>query len=84
MSVNADSQGQPPEPQLSGSGMGLRNMHFNNLGDTRMCVPKARFEKAKHSIVCLLVLISFSYLFIKMCLLTLTHGGVAPPGPASL
>lgn len=58
-------------------------MHFSNSGDSGTCVPKARLEKAKHR-GCLLVLISFSYLFVKMCLLTLTHGGAAPPGPASL
>lgn len=71
--LNADSQVRPSEPRLSGSGMGPRNVHFgkHSVGSS-MCVPKARLGKARER-----CLISFSYPFLKMCLLTLTHGGVA-------
>ena len=48
VSVNTYSQAQPPGPQLSGSGMGPKNMHFSNSGDSGVCVPKSRLEKAKH------------------------------------
>lgn len=71
--LNADSQARPLEPRLSGSGMGPRNVHFSkHSGGSSMCVPKARLGKARERFS-----ISFSYLFLKMCLLTLTHGGIA-------
>ena len=47
--VNADSQAQPPRALgLIGSGLGPRNVHFSNSGDSSMCVSKARLEKAQH------------------------------------
>lgn len=61
--VNADSQAQPPRALgLIGSGLGPRNVHFSNSGDSSMCVSKARLEKAQHG-GWLVVLISFPYLF---------------------